>query len=160
MYPTLARTRRRGIATEAGALAMRGVVLVRSVQYVHGDGVLLRVGEPGARGASGVSPAAAGRAAPAGRAGVCGCRASTPWCMVIREYVRPSMPGCRGRVRPAFPANTMSYTIAGKKVLSEHIVLGLFGTIGAGVYFATRGSKDAKPAPASTAGESACVVTD
>ncbi|WFD18885.1 hypothetical protein MCAP1_001098 [Malassezia caprae] len=33
----------------------------------------------------------------------------------------------------------MSYTIAGKKVLSEHLVLGVFGSIGAAVYLATSG---------------------
>ena len=45
--------------------------------------------------------------------------------------------------------------IAGKKVLSEHLVLGVFGSIGAAVYLATRGgskkgadAKASKSAPA------------
>ncbi|WFD26122.1 hypothetical protein MNAN1_001097 [Malassezia nana] len=45
----------------------------------------------------------------------------------------------------------MSYTIAGKKVLSEHLVLGVFGTIGAAVYLSTSGGSkkkaDAKASP-------------
>ncbi|WFD33449.1 hypothetical protein MCUN1_000262 [Malassezia cuniculi] len=46
----------------------------------------------------------------------------------------------------------MSYTIAGKKVLSEHLVLGVFGAIGGGVFLATRGGgKEAKPAAAPAA---------
>ena len=52
----------------------------------------------------------------------------------------------------------MSYTIAGKKVLSEHLVLGVFGALGGGAYLATRGGgKEAKPAAAAGASESACV---
>lgn len=41
-----------------------------------------------------------------------------------------------------------SYT--GVKILNEHLVLGVFGTIGAAAYFATRGEKKPeaqKPAP-------------
>ncbi|KOS12669.1 hypothetical protein Malapachy_0391 [Malassezia pachydermatis] len=40
----------------------------------------------------------------------------------------------------------MSYTIAGMKVLNEHLVLGVFGTIGLAAYAATRGgSKQSAP---------------
>ncbi|CAO1636647.1 unnamed protein product [Sympodiomycopsis kandeliae] len=38
----------------------------------------------------------------------------------------------------------MSYTIAGKKILNEHMVLGIFGLYGIGGYLATRGGGEKK----------------
>ncbi|CAO1637687.1 unnamed protein product [Parajaminaea phylloscopi] len=47
----------------------------------------------------------------------------------------------------------MSYTIAGKKILNEHIALGVFGIFGLGGYLATRGdAKQASAGPNALAG--------
>lgn len=78
----------------------------------------------------------------------------------VRTYFGRTRPACIGAVR-CFCNYTMSYNIAGKKVLSEHLVLGVFGAIGGGAFLATRGGgKEAKPAPAPSAAENACVLAD
>ncbi|CAO1633456.1 unnamed protein product [Jaminaea pallidilutea] len=38
----------------------------------------------------------------------------------------------------------MSYTIAGKKILNEHLALGILGSLGVGGWYATRDGGDKK----------------
>ncbi|PWN22189.1 hypothetical protein BCV69DRAFT_281195 [Microstroma glucosiphilum] len=46
----------------------------------------------------------------------------------------------------------MSYTIAGKKILNEHLALGIFGLYGLGGFLATRGGSEPKPAGGAAGG--------